>query len=216
MFRRPSCCVFDHDVESTNREIGTWEPGFEGSKGGIAAAAGADLATVVTKFVAAAFTSSSPMFAKDVHSVIDTANQGLLLIGLAHSRKPADGKHPFGDGAEVYFWSFLVAVFLFALRARFSTYEGVIGIISDEEAELTSPLIALGGRMITPPSRARLAAALPASRPSPATARSRIPTVTGRPLAIVLTIAPPDPPPVRPQAGPSVTSRSSASPRRRP
>lgn len=117
--------------------------GSEGSKGAIVAAAVANLAIAVTKFVAAAFTGSSSMFAEGVHSVIDTANQGFLLIGLSNSKKPADEKHPFGYGAEVYFWSFLVAIFLFALGAGFSTYEGVMGIISGE-AELTSPLIALG------------------------------------------------------------------------
>ena len=117
--------------------------GSEGSKGAIVAAAVANLAIAVTKFVAAAFTRSSSMFAEGVHSVIDTANQGFLLIGLSNSKKPADEKHPFGYGAEVYFWSFLVAIFLFALGAGFSTYEGVMGIISGE-AELTSPLIALG------------------------------------------------------------------------
>lgn len=118
--------------------------GSGGSKGAVIAAAGANLAIAVTKFVAAAFTGSSSMFAEGVHSVIDTANQGFILIGLSNSRKPADAKHPFGYGAEVYFWSFLVAIFLFALGAGFSTYEGVIGILSAGEAELTSPLIALG------------------------------------------------------------------------
>ncbi|MBP0615369.1 cation diffusion facilitator family transporter [Jiella mangrovi] len=115
----------------------------EGSKGAIIAAAGANLAIAVTKFVAALFTGSSSMMAEGFHSVIDTANQGFLLIGLAKSKKPPDEKHPFGYGAEVYFWSFLVAIFLFALGAGFSTYEGVMGLISGE-SELTSPLVALG------------------------------------------------------------------------
>ncbi|TFF27732.1 cation diffusion facilitator family transporter [Jiella endophytica] len=116
----------------------------EGSKGAVIAAAGANLAIAVTKFVAAAFTGSSSMLAEGIHSVIDTANQGFLLIGLSRSKKPADKKHPFGYGAEVYFWSFLVAIFLFAMGAGFSTYEGVIGLMSGGESELTSPLIALG------------------------------------------------------------------------
>tara|TARA_R110002020_G_scaffold25928_3_gene83992 strand:+ start:256 stop:1248 length:993 start_codon:yes stop_codon:yes gene_type:complete len=115
----------------------------EGSKGAIIAAACANLAIAVTKFGAALFTGSSSMLAEGFHSVIDTANQGFLLIGLAKSKKPADAKHPFGYGAEIYFWSFLVAIFLFALGAGFSTYEGVMGLISGE-SELTSPLIALG------------------------------------------------------------------------
>ena len=117
--------------------------GSEGSKGAIMAAAGANLAIAVTKFAAAAFTGSSSMLAEGIHSVIDTANQGFLLIGLAKAKKPADEKHPFGYGSEIYFWSFLVAIFLFALGAGFSTYEGVKGLLSGE-SELTSPLIALG------------------------------------------------------------------------
>ena len=115
----------------------------EGSKGAIIAAGGANLAIAATKFAAALFTGSSSMLAEGFHSVIDTANQGFLLIGLAKSKKPPDAQHPFGYGAEIYFWSFLVAIFLFALGAGFSTYEGVMGLLSGE-SELTSPLVALG------------------------------------------------------------------------
>ncbi|MBO0902386.1 cation diffusion facilitator family transporter [Jiella sonneratiae] len=115
----------------------------EGSKGAVIAAAGANLAIAATKLVAALFTGSSSMLAEGIHSIIDTANQGFLLIGLKNSKKPPDDKHPFGYGAEVYFWSFLVAIFIFALGAGFSGYEGVMGLISGE-SELTSPLVALG------------------------------------------------------------------------
>ncbi|MCB8836187.1 cation diffusion facilitator family transporter [Aurantimonas sp. VKM B-3413] len=114
-----------------------------GSKGAVIAAGGANLAIAVTKLAAAFFTGSSSMFAEGIHSLIDTANQGFLLIGLAKAKKPADRKHPFGYGSEVYFWSFLVAIFIFALGAGFSIYEGVAGLMAGE-SELTSPLVALG------------------------------------------------------------------------
>jgi cation diffusion facilitator family transporter len=89
----------------------------------------------VTKFIAAAMTGSSAMLSEGIHSVVDTGNQVLLLYGLRRSRLPADDRYPFGRGKEVYFWSFVVAIMIFAVGAGLSIYEGVDHIISPQHVE---------------------------------------------------------------------------------
>ena len=79
----------------------------------------------VMKFAAAVFTGSSAMFSEGIHSLVDTGNQVLLLFGLRQAKKPADKRYPFGHGKEVYFWSFVVAILIFAVGSGLSIVKGL-------------------------------------------------------------------------------------------
>ncbi len=92
------------------------------------AAIAANLLIALAKLAAAFVTGSSAMLTEGIHSIVDMGNGGLLLLGDHLGRKPADGRHPYGHGREVYFWSFVVAVMIFAVGGGISIYEGIIRI----------------------------------------------------------------------------------------
>ncbi len=108
----------------------------------VVAALGANLGIAVIKFVAFAITGSSSMLAEGVHSVVDSGNQVLLLIGARRSRRDATPQHPFGYGRDRYVYGFLVALMLFSAGGLFSLYEGVEKIRRPHHVD--SPAVALG------------------------------------------------------------------------
>ena len=109
----------------------------DGSLKVVVAALVGNLTIAITKFAAAAYTGSSAMLSEGVHSLVDTGNQALMLLGITRSKKPADDQHPFGYGMELYFWAFVVALLLFSLGAGVSIYEGILKIRNPHP--MTSP-----------------------------------------------------------------------------
>lgn len=91
----------------------------------IVAAFAANLGIAVAKFVGFLLTGASSLLAESVHSLADTGNQGLLLLGRRRSRRAPDEDHPFGYGRERFFWAFVVALVLFSLGSLFAVYEGI-------------------------------------------------------------------------------------------
>jgi cation diffusion facilitator family transporter len=110
-----------------------------GSRRAIVAAFVANLGIAISKFVAFAFTGSAGMLAESVHSLADTGNQGLLLLGNKRAAREASIKHPFGYGRERYFWAFVVALVLFTLGGAFALYEGIEKLRHPHELE--SPIV---------------------------------------------------------------------------
>lgn len=116
-----------------------------GSRFVIYVALAGNLGIAIAKFIAAAISGSSAMFSEGVHSLVDTVNELLLLHGLNRASKPPDRNHPLGRGRELYFWSFIVAVLVFALGACVSLYQGITHLHSPQPAgDPTIAYIVLG------------------------------------------------------------------------
>ena len=109
------------------------------SRTAVIAALIGNLLIAVTKGIAAALSGSSAMLSEAVHSVVDSGNEILLLYGQHRANKPPDRLHPWGYGREIYFWSFVVALLIFALGAGVSIYEGVQHIRNPEP--MADPLV---------------------------------------------------------------------------
>lgn len=105
------------------------------SKTPIYTALAANLGIAITKLAAALFTGSSAMVSEGIHSLVDTSNEVLLLLGISRSQKPADEKRPFGYGRELYFWSFVVSLLFFAMGGGFSIYEGIEHLRNPEQVK---------------------------------------------------------------------------------
>jgi len=93
----------------------------------------------ITKFFAAFTTGSSAMLSEGIHSLVDTGNQILLLYGMKQAKKPADDEFPFGHGKEIYFWSFIVAILIFAVGSGVSIYEGIHHVM--HPAQIENPMV---------------------------------------------------------------------------
>ena len=102
----------------------------------------ANLAIAVSKLIAAAVTGSGSMMAESIHSLADSGNQLLLLLGIKHAKRPPSPDYPLGFGKAVYFWSFIVAVMLFSMGGVFSIYEGFHKFHHPES--LNYPYVAIG------------------------------------------------------------------------
>ena len=105
-----------------------------GSKVAVIAAVVGNLLVAISKFVAAYFTGSSAMISEGIHSLVDTGNGGLVLLGLRRANRPADAGHPFGHGKELYFWTLIVAISIFGIGGGMSVYEGVRHLLHPVEA----------------------------------------------------------------------------------
>ena len=101
-----------------------------------------NLAIAIAKFVASWISGSTAMYTEAIHSLVDTGDQILLLIGQKRGERPPDARHPLGHGMETYFWSFIVALMVFLLGGLLSVYEGVRQILEPEP--VVSPWISLG------------------------------------------------------------------------
>jgi len=118
-----------------------------GSRRAIVAAFLANLGIALSKFAVFAITGAASMLAEAIHSLADTGNQGLLMLGGARSRRPADESHPFGYGTLRYFWAFVVALVLFSVGGLFAIFEGIEKLIHPHE--ISGPAWAVGVLLVS-------------------------------------------------------------------
>jgi cation diffusion facilitator family transporter len=112
------------------------------SKKVVLVAIGANFSIAITKFVAAFLSGSSAMLSEAIHSLVDTGNQTLLLLGITFSKRPSDETHPFGYGKERYFFTLIVAVLLFGMGGGMAIYQGITHLI--RPTPLENPIYAYG------------------------------------------------------------------------
>ena len=113
----------------------------DGTRRAIAAAFLANLGIASAKFAGFYITGAASMLAEAVHSLADTGNQGLLILGAARAKREATPEHPFGFGRERYFWAFIVALVLFSLGSVFAVHQGVDKLLHPHE--IASPAVAI-------------------------------------------------------------------------
>ncbi|HKR89138.1 MAG TPA: cation diffusion facilitator family transporter [Phenylobacterium sp.] len=117
-------------------------PDVGGARKVVLAALAGNLAIAATKFAAFAFTASTAMLTEGIHSLVDTGDQLLLLMGQKRAARPPNDSHPFGYGMETYFWSFIVALMVFLAGGAVSIWEGVERMLHPQP--VTLPLVSFG------------------------------------------------------------------------
>lgn len=120
-----SRALYSHTPSPTRKHVHT-QTNMASSKKAIYAAILGNFAIAVTKFLGAAVSGSSAMLAEGIHSLVDTGNGGLLLLGIRRSKRPPDEQHPYGHGKSLYFYTLVVAVLIFGLGGGISLYEGIL------------------------------------------------------------------------------------------